>query len=85
MFWISNVQNYIHDNVAVGGKAGFWTFTHTATTGTFLIFVYKFLTQNFLQKRTFLKTFKLMFTKRSQEIQCLVGEYGVIIKQEFKN
>ena len=46
MFWISNVQNYIHDNVAVGGKAGFWTFTHTATTGTFLIFVKKFLTQN---------------------------------------
>ena len=26
-----------------------------------------------------------MFIKRSQEIQCLVGEFGVTIKQEFKN
>ena len=28
MFWISNVNNHIHNNAAVGGEAGFWAFGH---------------------------------------------------------
>ena len=32
VFWISNINNYINDNAAVGGHAGYWSFTHTAST-----------------------------------------------------
>lgn len=31
VFWISNVKNFFHDNAAVGGTNGYWTFTHTAS------------------------------------------------------
>ena len=31
VFWISNLQNHIHDNAAVGGFAGIWAFTHSAS------------------------------------------------------
>ena len=30
VFWFANIHNYIHDNVAVGGNAGYWLFTHSA-------------------------------------------------------
>ena len=30
VFWISNMNNHIHDNAAVGGISGFWSFTHSA-------------------------------------------------------
>ena len=29
VFWISNLQNHVHDNAAVGGFAGLWAFTHS--------------------------------------------------------
>jgi len=29
VFWFANIHNYVHDNVAVGGNAGFWLFTHS--------------------------------------------------------
>ena len=28
MFWISHIQNYVDDNVAVGGRVGFWFINH---------------------------------------------------------
>ena len=31
VFWIANIQNYFHDNAAVGGRVGIWSFTHTST------------------------------------------------------
>ena len=31
VFWIANIQNYFHDNAAVGGHVGIWSFTHTST------------------------------------------------------
>ena len=33
VFWIANIQNFIHDNAAVGGFAGLWVFTHNAWSG----------------------------------------------------
>ncbi len=33
VFWIANIQNFIHDNAAVGGFAGLWVFTHNAWDG----------------------------------------------------
>ena len=29
VFWFANIHNHVHDNVAVGGNAGYWLFTHT--------------------------------------------------------
>ena len=29
VFWIANIENYLHDNAAVGGFNGIWLFTHT--------------------------------------------------------
>ena len=31
VFWLANINNYFHDNSAVGGHAGIWSFTHTNT------------------------------------------------------
>ena len=31
VFWISNLQNHVHDNAAVGGFAGLWAFTHSSS------------------------------------------------------
>ena len=28
VFWISNPNNHVHNNAAVGGEAGFWAFAH---------------------------------------------------------
>ena len=30
VFWIANIQNFVHDNAAVGGFAGIWVFTHNS-------------------------------------------------------
>ena len=32
VFWISNANNAIHNNAAVGGEAGFWAFAHIGET-----------------------------------------------------
>ena len=31
VFWFANLHNTVHDNSAVGGNAGYWLFTHTAS------------------------------------------------------
>ena len=31
VFWISNIENTLHDNAAVGGQAGIWVFTHSSS------------------------------------------------------
>ena len=31
VFWISNLQNYLNDNAAVGGRAGIWAFNHSGS------------------------------------------------------
>ncbi|CBY20187.1 unnamed protein product [Oikopleura dioica] len=31
VFWIAHPHNFFHDNAAVGGNAGYWVFTHTAS------------------------------------------------------
>ena len=31
VFWLANIQNFVHDNAAVGGHVGYWSFTHTST------------------------------------------------------
>ena len=30
VFWLANIQNFVHDNAAVGGFAGIWVFTHNS-------------------------------------------------------
>ena len=30
VFWVSNMNNHFHDNAAVGGHTGFWSFTHSS-------------------------------------------------------
>ena len=37
VFWISNANNAINNNAAIGGEAGFWAFAHTGVnTSEFL-------------------------------------------------
>ena len=31
VFWISNLENTLHDNASVGGKAGIWAFNHSGS------------------------------------------------------
>ena len=31
VFWLSNINNFFHDNAAVGGHLGIWSFTHSAS------------------------------------------------------
>ena len=30
VFWIANIQNFVHDNASVGGYGGIWVFTHSS-------------------------------------------------------
>ena len=34
VFWISNANNAINNNAAIGGEAGFWTFAHVGVNTT---------------------------------------------------
>ena len=32
VFWIANIQNFVHDNASVGGYGGIWVFTHSSNS-----------------------------------------------------